>query len=109
PRAPGADRAEGIPFHRGRQRRGPRDRRPDAIVVRAIGPSEEPPAMRLPRLAPPVERPRPGSSQAAPARAEMRPQSLVELIVLKKTLCGGDCGPGGRCPAGCTCSGGKCV
>ena len=66
--------------------------------------------MRLPRLAPPVERPRPGSSQAAPARAEMRPQEFLEFLVFKKaTGCGMACGIRNSCPAGCTCVGGLCV
>jgi len=60
--------------------------------------------MRLPRLSPSVERPRPGAAAAAVPSAEIRPQ---HLCVIK--ACGMACGPGGRCPAECPrCVNGAC-
>ncbi len=56
--------------------------------------------MRLPRLSPSVQRPRPGA--AAVPGAEIRPQQI------HPEACGMACEPGGRCPAGCTCSNGTC-
>jgi len=58
--------------------------------------------MRLPRLSPSVERPRLGAAAAAAPNAEIRPQQITI------EACGMACGPGGRCPAGCTCSNGVC-
>jgi hypothetical protein len=60
--------------------------------------------MRLPRLSPSVERPKPGTTDAAPPRTEIRPQTMRTV-----DGCTYSCGPGGRCPAQCpNCVNGMC-
>ncbi len=59
--------------------------------------------MRLPRLSPSVERTKPGAT-AVPS-AEIPPEQVRSI---GPSQCGMNCEPGGRCPAGCTCSSGVC-